>query len=90
MEFIWFIVVGFIAGLLARAIMPGSDPMGWLMTTVLGIAGALIAGFLGRALGWYDSATTGPGIIAAIIGAIVLLAIGRLLTRSSSHRRPTV
>ena len=90
MEIIWFIVVGFIAGLVARAIMPGSDPMGWILTTVLGIAGALIAGFLGRALGWYDSATTGPGIIAAIVGAVILLAIGRLVSRGGSHRRPSV
>ena len=88
MELLWFIIVGFIAGLLARAILPGADPMGWVLTTVLGIAGAIIAGFVGRALGWYETGSTGPGIIAAVIGAIILLAIGRVVT--GSRRRPTV
>lgn len=87
MEILWFIVIGFIAGLLARAIMPGNDPMGWIMTTVLGIAGALIAGFLGRAVGWYEPGDSGAGLIAATIGAIILLAIARLATRGKAGAR---
>lgn len=85
MEILWFLFVGFIAGLLARAIMPGNDAMGWIWTTLLGIGGALIAGLLGRAFGWYGPGDTGVGIIAATIGAIILLAIGRLAMGS---RRP--
>lgn len=88
MEFLWFLLVGFIAGLLARAIMPGNDAMGWLWTTLLGIGGALIAGFLGRALGWYEPGDVGVGIVAATIGAIVLLAIGRVATRGRTARTP--
>lgn len=88
MDLLWFIIVGFIAGLLARAIMPGTDPMGWVLTTVLGVGGALIAGFLGRAFGWYEPGATGPGIIAATVGAIVLLAIGRLATGSRRRAPP--
>lgn len=87
MEILWFLLVGFIAGLLARALMPGNDAMGWLWTTLLGIGGALIAGFLGRALGWYEPGATGPGILAATIGAIVLLAIGRVATRGRTSSR---
>jgi uncharacterized membrane protein YeaQ/YmgE (transglycosylase-associated protein family) len=90
MEILWFIIVGFIAGLIARAIMPGNDPMGWIMTTLLGIAGALIAGFLGRAVGWYEPGATGPGLIAAIIGAVILLALGRVLMKGSRRGTPRV
>ncbi len=79
MEWLWFIIIGFVAGLIARAIMPGSDAMGWIMTTVRGIAGAFLAGFLGSVLGIYESGGAG-GFIAAIIGAIIILAIGRAVT----------
>lgn len=74
------IIVGFIVGLLARALKPGNDKLGLIMTTVLGVAGALLARYAGVAMGWY-----GPnepvGWIASIIGAIVLLVIYGLIKR---------
>ncbi len=86
MEILWLLIVGLIAGLLARAIMPGDDSMGILLTIVLGIVGAFIAGFLGRALGIYESTSEGGHIIAATIGAIILLAVARLVKGRGRHR----
>ncbi len=80
-----WIVVGLIAGALAKFIMPGKDPGGFVITTVLGIVGALLAGFVGRAAGWYSSAGSGPGIIASILGAIAVLAIYRAVIGRRSH-----
>ncbi len=71
MSFIWMIIVGLVAGLLARAIKPGSDPMGWIMTIVLGIVGALLGGFLASLIGINaDGGFT--GLIFSVIGAIIL------------------
>ena len=72
-----WIVIGLIAGAIAKAIMPGRDPGGCLVTIALGIGGALLAGFLGQQLGWYQ-AGEGAGFIAAIVGAAVLLLIYRM------------
>ena len=70
---IWIFIVGFIAGILARMLSPGpNNPSGFILTTVLGIAGAFIATFIGQAVGWYR-ADQGAGFIAATIGAIVVL-----------------
>lgn len=69
-----WILFGFVVGLIARAIMPGRDPLGLVGTTLLGIAGALCAGWIGQAFGWY-TATDGAGFIAATIGAVAVLAI---------------
>lgn len=85
MGIIGWIIFGFVVGLLARAIMPGRDSMGFGATAVLGILGGLVAGWLGTALGWY-TADSGAGLIAATIGAIVVLGIynavvGRRRTR---------
>ena len=74
MSIIIMIVVGFIVGLIARFIMPGSQPMGFIMTTILGITGSVLAGFLGQAMGWYPPGAP-AGWIASVIGAIILLAI---------------
>ena len=74
-----WIVIGGLAGLIAKAIMPGRDPGGCIVTIVLGIAGAVVAGFLGRMLGWYDEGDTGAGFIAAIVGALIILFIYRLI-----------
>lgn len=72
MSFIWMIIVGLVAGLLARAIKPGSDPMGWIMTIVLGIVGALLGGFLASLIGINaDGGFT--GLVFSVIGAIILL-----------------
>lgn len=73
------IVVGLIVGALAKLVMPGRDPGGVIVTILLGVAGAFVAGMLGHNLGWYG-AGEGPGIVASIIGAVVLLAIYRAIT----------
>jgi uncharacterized membrane protein YeaQ/YmgE (transglycosylase-associated protein family) len=76
--FLGWIVIGALAGIIAKAIMPGKDPGGCIVTILLGIAGAMLAGFLGNALGWYK-AGEGAGFIAAIIGAILILFVYRLV-----------
>ena len=78
---LWMCLIGLIAGALAKLIMPGKDPGGMIITMLLGIAGSLVAGFLGRALGWYEPGE-GAGLIMSVIGAIVLLAIYRMVKRS--------
>jgi uncharacterized membrane protein YeaQ/YmgE (transglycosylase-associated protein family) len=81
MHIIWTLIIGLIVGALAKLVMPGRDPGGVGITMLLGVGGSLVAGFLGRALGWYHSATSGPGIIASVIGAIALLAVYRVVVR---------
>ncbi|HBJ69344.1 MAG TPA: GlsB/YeaQ/YmgE family stress response membrane protein, partial [Alcaligenes faecalis] len=72
MGIISMIIVGFIVGLLARAIMPGDQKMGWIMTTILGIVGSFVAGYLGQTMGWYVPGE-GAGWIGSIVGAIIVL-----------------
>jgi uncharacterized membrane protein YeaQ/YmgE (transglycosylase-associated protein family) len=73
MGIIWTIVIGFVAGVIAKFIMPGkNEPSGFLLTTILGVVGAFVATFLGQALGWY-SAGEGAGLIGAVVGAIIVL-----------------
>lgn len=72
MHILWMLIVGLVVGAIAKAIMPGRDPGGILITMVIGVVGALIAGFLGRSMGWYGD-NEGAGIIASIIGSIILL-----------------
>ena len=76
MHIIVTLIVGLIVGALAKLIMPGKDPGGVIVTILLGIAGAFVAGLLGHALGWYQVGD-GPGILASIVGAVILLAIYR-------------
>ena len=76
---LWWIIIGGLAGLIAKAIMPGRDPGGCIVTILLGIAGAVVAGFLGRMLGWYDADDQGAGFIAAVVGALIILGIYRLI-----------
>ena len=73
-----WIVIGGIAGAIAKLLMPGKDPGGCIITVLLGIAGALVAGWIGHAIGWDDTGE-GAGFIAAIVGAFVLLLIYRLV-----------
>lgn len=76
-----WIIIGLLAGGIAKLVMPGKDPGGCIITILLGIGGAMVAGFLGRALGWYGEADQGAGFIAAIIGAILILFIYRLVLK---------
>lgn len=81
MGIIGTIVVGLIVGALARWIMPGEQKMGWIMTIVLGIVGSVVAGFVGRAFGWYEPGE-GAGWIASVLGAIVVLFVVQKLRAS--------
>ncbi|SAK50467.1 transglycosylase-associated protein [Caballeronia peredens] len=83
LAFIGTLIVGLVVGLIARAIKPGDDSMGWIMTIVLGIAGSLIAGYVGRALGWYQPGQP-AGWIASVIGAIILLVVWGMIRKRSS------
>jgi len=74
---LWMAVIGLIVGALAKLIMPGKDPGGIIVTMLLGIAGALLAGWLGQAIGWYKPGE-GAGFIMSLIGALILLLIYRL------------
>jgi uncharacterized membrane protein YeaQ/YmgE (transglycosylase-associated protein family) len=78
MSFLWMLVVGLVVGAIAKLFMPGRDPGGVIITMLIGIAGALIAGFLGRAVGWYAEGEP-AGFIASILGAVILLALYRAL-----------
>ncbi len=75
MSILWTIIIGFLAGVIAKFLMPGdNEPSGFILTTVLGIVGAFVATFLGQALGWYGPGE-GAGFIGAIVGAIIVLFI---------------
>lgn len=75
MGVIWTIIIGFLAGVVAKFIMPGkNEPSGFIMTTILGIVGAFVASFLGEALGWYK-AGEGAGFVGSVVGAIIVLLI---------------
>ena len=78
MSILWMIVIGLIVGALAKLLMPGDDPGGIIITTLLGIGGAVLAGLLGRGLGWYAEGES-AGFIASLLGAIILLAIYRMI-----------
>lgn len=72
---------GLIAGVVARLLFPGHDPGGIVATMLLGIGGAWVGGFLGRALGWYNDASDGAGFLAAIVGAVLILFVYRLILK---------
>ena len=80
LSLIWAIIVGFIAGLIARALHPGDDKAGFIVTTLLGIGGSLLATYGGRMLGWY-SAHEAAGFIVSVIGAVIVLAIYNLVRK---------
>jgi uncharacterized membrane protein YeaQ/YmgE (transglycosylase-associated protein family) len=79
-EIIWVILIGFIVGLLAKMLTPGRDPSGFFITAAIGIAGSIIATFLGRAMGWY-AAGQSAGFIGALVGAIILLVIYHMIAK---------
>ncbi|CAB3650651.1 MULTISPECIES: GlsB/YeaQ/YmgE family stress response membrane protein [Achromobacter] len=80
MSIVIMIIVGFIVGLIARAIMPGDQNMGIIMTTILGIVGAVVAGFLGQSMGWYAQGEP-AGWIASVVGAIIVLFVVGLIAK---------
>lgn len=84
MSIIWTIIIGFVAGLIAKMLMPGRDPGGFIITILLGIVGAVVATYLGQAIGWYR-ADEGAGFIGAIVGAVIVLAVYRLIRGRSTH-----
>jgi uncharacterized membrane protein YeaQ/YmgE (transglycosylase-associated protein family) len=81
MSIIWTIIIGFVAGLIARFLHPGSnEPSGFILTTILGIVGAFLATYIGQAIGWYR-AGEGAGLIGAVVGAVIVLVIWSLVAR---------
>jgi uncharacterized membrane protein YeaQ/YmgE (transglycosylase-associated protein family) len=72
MHYVWMVIVGFVVGLIARALLPGDQKLGLMLTAVLGIVGSFVAGFIGQAVGWYQ-AGQGAGFIGSVIGAIIVL-----------------
>jgi uncharacterized membrane protein YeaQ/YmgE (transglycosylase-associated protein family) len=85
MGIIWTIIIGFIAGVIAKFIMPGdNEPSGFILTTILGIVGAFVATFLGQAIGWYQ-AGEGAGLIGAVVGAVIVLAVWAMLAKRQSQ-----
>ncbi|HEY0571152.1 MAG TPA: GlsB/YeaQ/YmgE family stress response membrane protein [Enterovirga sp.] len=87
MGIIWTIIIGFLAGIIAKFIMPGdNEPQGFILTTILGIIGAFVATYLGQALGWYRPGE-GAGFIGAVVGAVIVLFIYGLI---AGRRRPMI
>jgi uncharacterized membrane protein YeaQ/YmgE (transglycosylase-associated protein family) len=82
MNILWTILIGFVAGLVAKLLMPGKDGGGFILTTLLGVAGAVVATYLGRFIGWYEEGQTG-GFIAAVVGSIILLTVYRLMKKKA-------
>lgn len=74
---IWTLLVGLIVGAIAKLLMPGKDPGGWIITMLLGVAGSFFAAFVGAQVGWYEAGEP-AGFIAAVVGAVILLAIYRM------------
>jgi len=81
MGIIWTIIIGFLAGVIAKFIMPGkNEPSGFILTAILGIIGAFVASYLGQALGWYSQGE-GAGLIGAVVGAILVLFVWSLIAK---------
>ena len=85
MGLIWTIIIGFLAGVVAKFVHPGRDNMGFILTTLLGVAGAFVATYLGQAIGWYQ-ANEGAGLIGAVVGAIIVLIVWGLFAPRDAQR----
>jgi len=82
MSIIWTIIIGFVAGIVAKFLMPGkNEPQGFVLTAILGIVGAFVATFLGQAVGWYQQGQ-GAGFIGAVVGAVIVLAIWGMISKN--------
>jgi uncharacterized membrane protein YeaQ/YmgE (transglycosylase-associated protein family) len=84
MTYVWMALIGFVVGLIARAVMPGTQSMGLILTSLLGIAGSFIAGFLGQAVGFYAPGQP-VGFIASVVGALILLFVVGLVKKGASN-----
>jgi uncharacterized membrane protein YeaQ/YmgE (transglycosylase-associated protein family) len=88
MHILWVIIIGFVAGVIAKLVHPGpNEPSGFILTTVLGIVGAFVATYLGQAIGWY-SADQGAGLIGAVVGALIVLFVWGLVARRGPTTSP--
>jgi uncharacterized membrane protein YeaQ/YmgE (transglycosylase-associated protein family) len=85
MTLLWMVLVGFFVGVMAKMLMPGRDPGGLIVTILLGIAGSVVAGVLGRSVGWYAEGQP-AGFVASIIGAILILVVYRSIAQTGSGR----
>ena len=82
MGILWTIIIGFVAGVIAKFLMPGpNEPSGFILTTILGIVGAFVASYLGQALGWYGPGE-GAGLVGAVVGAIVVLVAWSMVAKN--------
>jgi len=91
MEIVWTIIIGLIAGIIAKFLVPGSrnEPSGFIMTAILGIVGAIVATYLGQAVGWYR-AGEGAGLIGAVVGAVIVLLIWGFIAGRMRNGTPMV
>jgi uncharacterized membrane protein YeaQ/YmgE (transglycosylase-associated protein family) len=81
MHILWIIIIGFVAGVIAKLLTPGdNEPKGFILTTILGIVGAFIATYLGQAIGWYGEGQ-GAGLIGAVVGAVIILLVWGFIER---------
>lgn len=88
MHFLWIIIIGFVAGIIARMLAPGpNNPAGFILTTLLGIVGAFVATFIGQAIGWYG-AGQGAGLIGAVVGAVIVLFVWHRLVAAGAIPDP--
>jgi uncharacterized membrane protein YeaQ/YmgE (transglycosylase-associated protein family) len=86
MSILWIILIGFLAGVIAKLLHPGpNEPSGFILTTLLGIAGAFVATYLGQAIGWYRADET-AGLVGAIVGALIVLVVWGIFARRSAER----
>ena len=83
MHIIGSIIIGLIVGVIAKLLMPGKDPGGWIISILLGLGGSLVAGWMGRSLGWYGDGEP-AGFIMSVVGAVLILFVYRLLTKKKS------
>lgn len=83
LHWLWVVLIGLVVGALAKLIMPGKDPGGWIVTALLGIAGSVAATWIGRAVGWYSEGQS-AGFIMSLIGAIIILAVYHLIRRRTA------
>ncbi|HEY6859067.1 MAG TPA: GlsB/YeaQ/YmgE family stress response membrane protein [Pseudolabrys sp.] len=82
LSFLWTVIIGFIAGVIAKLVTPGEkEPQGFILTTVLGVAGALVATYLGQAIGWYRAGQE-AGFIGGIVGAVLILLVWGFIERN--------